>query len=395
MSPRATVPSQSMSDQATNPDLSDSAFHSRQRFEPTADGQKQSESPVPAHRTPTDTPAQTPQLDKRVDNAMVPAQHTAAHTVTAATTDAATTHAATTDFPGPRPLEWISTRSWLLIGVVVIAGAFAAGLWWDPAGDSQQRVLGQQESADSAARPGSNGTTGDAHSGEPQVTILEQTPTIVPTLAVALIPTATPTPQPTLERLEIVPVEPAASDEEVQLPPTGPLTESLALAIELPTVTPTPLPPPVIPRAVDVGGQASLRMQMTNEGFQSGGRPIQLAVTPRTHLLDGETLRTEDSWCIQMGLVNIDLNLTFELQPSTSAIITRGTAELYNDFCENRGNLFDSANISLTVPADARSQSTYNLFGERQLLNLSGLLDMDMGVILELNIANLRPDRAQ
>jgi len=68
-----------------------------------------------------------------------------------------------------------------------------------------------------------------------------------------------------------------------------------------------------------------------------------------------------------------------------------GTAELYDDFCFNRGARRDSTPIDLDIPADARLQSTHNLFGERQLLNVSGLLDMDTGVILELRSANLRP----
>lgn len=290
--------------------------------------------------------------------------------------------------PTGTPIKRVPQRAWLVIGLLAVAGAFAAGLW----------------------QTSDNDTLHAEGNGEPQIVFLASTPTVVPTLdiprAEVLLPTPTTTPD---ESQSVAESEPAAATTESgallipedmaqELPEdlTEGMTEVIAsdlptFALALPTVTPTPEPPPVAPRAVQIGGQGNLRMQMGNPDFQSSGHPIQRPIEPRTYVLDGDTPIIEDQWCMQMGLVNLDLNISFELNPTTSAVNAIGTADLYNDFCENRGSLTDSTTISLTIPADARSQSAYNLFAERQLLNLAGLLDMDSGVILELNISNARP----
>ncbi|MEX1018191.1 MAG: hypothetical protein WDZ49_00955 [Litorilinea sp.] len=283
----------------------------------------------------------------------------------------------------PRMSRRVPTWAWLIIGLIVISSAFASGLWSAPA-----------STPDTAQR-----------NGEPQVAFIPTTPTAVAILTSALLPTATAdTTSEATPRAQIVALatpttnlsaDPALTDTN-SAPVTDTVSESAILTragqpLTLPTVTPTPVPPPIAPRSITVGGQANLRMLIANSEFQSGGRPLQIPVEARTYGLDADTQNVADHWCIQMGLVNLDIALDLTLNPANTAIIATGAVELYNDFCTNRGNLIDSTEINLTIPADARVQSTHNLFGERQLLNLSGLLDMDTAVILELQLANLRP----
>lgn len=269
---------------------------------------------------------------------------------------------------GLSSLARLSNWAWLGIGALVIAAAFLSGLWSIP----------------------STGPTSASRAGEPQVEIIATTPADTatnPATGAVLLPTATPTPDARTD---------ATATPDAGLALRQPITQAVALSIPnaqipLPTLTPTPEPPPIEPRAVQVAGQANLRMMIASSDFESEGRPIQIPIETRAYDLDAETQIVADTRCIQMGVVNLELALELRLNPAANAVNAVGSAQLYNDFCTNRGGMLDSAEINLTIPADARLQSTHNLFGERRLLNLSGLLDMDAGVILELHVANLRP----
>lgn len=216
--------------------------------------------------------------------------------------------------------------------------------------------------------------------GAEQASALDPAPTHTPA-APTDIPTELP---PALDEGQ------SASAAGIELPaPTS--TVELA-SPPLPTVTPTPELPPASPREIVISGSTTMRLALSGEGFDSTGRPLRFQIQPRTLTLGGDLASTSDSWCIQLGLVNESFDLIMSLTPGTEELVVTGSIALREGFCEQPGEEMDTAEVYLTVPTDAAGQISYNLRGERSLLGLSGLLDTDTGSIVELRVANQRPE---
>lgn len=161
--------------------------------------------------------------------------------------------------------------------------------------------------------------------------------------------------------------------------------------LPLPTVTPTPEIVPVAPRAAEIAGATTLRLSLSGADFESTGRPLSFAIEPRPYTFGDGRLTAADEWCIQLGLVNQGFDLTFQLDPETEALDVFGQIVLREGFCAEPGTAMDSVDVDLSVPSDAAAQISYNLRGRRSLFGVPGLLDSDIGAIVELRITNSRP----
>jgi hypothetical protein len=203
----------------------------------------------------------------------------------------------------------------------------------------------------------------------------------------------TPIVTPTILPTQLPPVAAAVLPQQTQdvgLPEPTP-TDSLT-SLPLPTVTPAPELPPAAPRDVIVSGSTTMRLSLSGEGFDSTGRPLSFEIQPRTTLLGGDLASSTDTWCMQLGLVHEAFDLTLSLTPGTEELVVSGTIALREGFCDQPGEEMDRVDVSLVVPTDAAGQISYNLRGERSLLGLNGLLDTDTGSIVELRVANTRPE---
>lgn len=202
-------------------------------------------------------------------------------------------------------------------------------------------------------------------------------------------------------------VAPAATDLPTELPPPPETIVELATptaqvvdppapeqpsALPLPTVTPTPELPPVAPREIEISGSTTLRLALSGDGFDSTGQPLRFGIEPRRHMLGGEVNSIADQWCIQLGLVNELFDLSVQLDPVTEELLVSGAIWLREGFCEGPGPVMDSVDVDLVVPTDAAAQISYNLRGRRSLLGIAGLLDSDTGAVVELRVANSRPE---
>lgn len=219
--------------------------------------------------------------------------------------------------------------------------------------------------------------------GEPQA--LMPTPTLVATQWVAAAaptatdrPTATP-PQPTLQ--------------PTLQPTSTPTAQSIAVSpqdVPLPTVTPTLTTARIATRTLEITGQATLRMALSSEEFESSGRPLPLMLEPHTYVLGADVPVISDRWCFQAGISAVFFDLTLELTQSTGAISVDGEIQLHNGFCDSPGAQKAVSPISLEVPADATAEVVHSLQAESGLFGLGDLLQSSTGVFLELTLRNPR-----
>lgn len=171
---------------------------------------------------------------------------------------------------------------------------------------------------------------------------------------------------------------------------TAPPVTQAAESVPLPTVTATPLPSEVPSRTLTFAGTATLRLQLQNDAFASSGKPLELALEPRTYTFGNGTSTVTDRWCMQMGLVNLVFDLTFDMNPINGAIRTSGALDLYDGFCETPGPQRISTALDVEVPADASAQVHHSLQTETHMLEVDDLLNIDTGVFVELVISNTR-----
>ena len=215
-----------------------------------------------------------------------------------------------------------------------------------------------------------------ATSPEPTPTPLQTTSTSAP--VVALVPTATPTME---SELILAPTK----------TPTVELTTAPATPVDLPTVTPTPvITRQPITRTLAISGTAMLRMMVESTTFESSGQPIEVGLPERVFLFSTDSNSAVDSWCVQLGLVNLLFDISMRLNMDTASVITDGQILLRNDFCDAPGSIVDAEEIAMDVPADAAVQLTYTLRGDRNLLAIEGLLDTHTDVLIEFILANRR-----
>lgn len=185
--------------------------------------------------------------------------------------------------------------------------------------------------------------------------------------------------------------QPTAPASPLSLQPTAtPTATERAAAIALPTVTPTLVPSEVPSRTVTVEGKATLRLLLQNGNFASNGGPVDRAVGPRTYKLGGAVTTVADSWCMQLGLVNLLFDITLELNPVNGAVKSTGTLGIHGGFCDAPGPQQAGGTLDVEVPADASAQLVRSLQTESHLLEVADLLNIDTGVFVELVIANTR-----
>jgi hypothetical protein len=233
-------------------------------------------------------------------------------------------------------------QPWLALAIVLVLITVGGAIWWQ------------------GSEPSQNGAdTAQSLQGRPADTVVELAP--VATQTPPSPPTPTPLPTP---------------------------TALAVIEVPLPTVTPTPIPDSFSPRAVNISGNALLRLSMANPNYQSSGRSVDVAFETRTLLLDTTTPQASDSWCVQMGLVNLQFDLQLAVVDNQGNLGVSGTLSLYDDFCVNPGTHQDTITVDYIVPADAILQAPLNLQSQRNLLNVPGLLDTRTTVIIELRIGN-------
>jgi hypothetical protein len=164
--------------------------------------------------------------------------------------------------------------------------------------------------------------------------------------------------------------------------------------IPLPTVTPTIVPSPVATRTVELKGNATLRIQLNNENFESNGQPVIIDFEPRSYVLGGDTMMKEDEWCMQVGPTGLVFDLTYTLQPITGNLQVGGELQLFDGFCGtlgNLGNLLSTVPLNVIIPSGSTAQLSPALQVKGSLLGLPNLLDISTGVFLEMSIRNPNP----
>lgn len=164
--------------------------------------------------------------------------------------------------------------------------------------------------------------------------------------------------------------------------------------VPLPTVTPTLVPSPVATRTIEFKGNATLRVKLNNDSFESNGQPVTLDVEPRSYVLGGDVMTSEDQWCMQVGPTGLVFDLVYTLQPVTGNLHIGGDLKLFDGFCGtlgNLGNLLSTVPMNVTIPEGSTAQLAPALQVQGSLLGLPNLLDISTGVFLELFIRNPTP----
>ena len=183
---------------------------------------------------------------------------------------------------------------------------------------------------------------------------------------------------------------------QVQEPTATPTAVAATSAlIPLPTVTPTLVPSPVATRTIEIQGDATLRMQLNSETFESSGQPVTLDLEPRSYVLGGDLMTQSDQWCMQVGPTGLVFDLTFTLQPVTENLHVGGELQLYDGFCGtlgNLGNLLATAPMNVTVPVGTSAIIAPSLQFQGSFMGLPNVLDISTGVFLDLAIRNPIPD---
>lgn len=178
--------------------------------------------------------------------------------------------------------------------------------------------------------------------------------------------------------------------------PTPTSTPALAndALVQLPTVTPTLVPSPVATRTIEIGGEATLRLELDNDTFESNGQPVTLEIEPHTYVLGGETMQQEDQWCVQVGPTALIFDLALTLQPVTENLHVGGEIQLVDGFCGQWGSLGEELTavpMNVTVPVGTSAQLSPVMQVQGSLLGLDNLLNVSTSVYLELSIRNPQP----
>lgn len=142
-----------------------------------------------------------------------------------------------------------------------------------------------------------------------------------------------------------------------------------------------------------------MRLALSSEGFDSTGRPVNVDIEPRKVTVGGETQTVNETWCLQIGLVHELFDLDLAVDPYTQDLLVTGSIALVQGFCPEEGeptsvdpvSVLDTTPVELTVPSGATATISYNLQGQRSLFGVSGLLDSDTGVIVELQVTHKQP----
>ncbi len=188
----------------------------------------------------------------------------------------------------------------------------------------------------------------------------------------------------------------AAADAAI-IPTATPTAAAISSLVALPTVTPVlsaAAVATVATRTVELRGEATLRLTMGNDSFQSRGDPVTLSIKPRAIVLGGDTLMQSDRFCVQVGPSGLVFDLTWALLPVSEDLRVVGTIALHDGFCSSLGSLGElraSAPLEVTIPADAAAQLVQNLQAKSNLLGVNDVLDTATGVYLELTIRNPQP----
>jgi hypothetical protein len=185
----------------------------------------------------------------------------------------------------------------------------------------------------------------------------------------------------------------AAADAVTQ-PTATPTAAAVSSLVALPTVTPSLAAVDVATRTIELRGQATLRLALGNDTFQSRGDPVGLAIDPRQLVLGGNTLTRGDSFCVQTGPSAVVFDLSFTLLPVSEDLRVAGTLNLHDGFCSSLGSLGDvraTAPLEVTIPADAAAQLVQNLQAKSNLLGVNDVLNTSTGVYIELTIRNPSP----
>jgi hypothetical protein len=164
--------------------------------------------------------------------------------------------------------------------------------------------------------------------------------------------------------------------------------------IPLPTVTPTLVPSPVATRTIELRGDATLRLHLDSENFQTNGQPVTMNIEPRSYVLGGDTMTQQDQWCMQVGATGLVFDLNYTLQPVTENLLVGGELQLYDGFCGEwgkLGNLLSAVPLNVTIPAGTAAELAPALQVQGSFLGLPGLLDISTGVFLNLTIRNPTP----
>jgi hypothetical protein len=178
--------------------------------------------------------------------------------------------------------------------------------------------------------------------------------------------------------------------------PTPTLTPVIAASdvVQLPTVTPTLVPSPVATRTIEIRGEATLRLELDNDTFESDGQPVTLEIEPHTYVLGGDTMKQSDQWCMQVGPTGLIFDLDLTLQPVTENLQVGGELQLYDGFCGTWGSLGEQLTavpMNVIVPVGSAAQLAPTLQVQGSLLGLDNLLNISTGIFLELTIRNPRP----
>jgi hypothetical protein len=164
--------------------------------------------------------------------------------------------------------------------------------------------------------------------------------------------------------------------------------------VQLPTVTPTVVPSPVATRTVEIGGEATLRLELDSDSFESDGQPVTIEIAPHTFVLGGDTMQQADKWCVQVGPTGLIFDLALTLQPVTENLHVGGELQLVDGFCGEWGSLgkeLTTVPMNVIVPVGTSAQLAPTMQVQGSLLGLDNLLNISTGVFLDLTIRNPRP----
>lgn len=191
----------------------------------------------------------------------------------------------------------------------------------------------------------------------------------------------------------------AASLAQSQATPSAPTATPTPVAavsalVPLPTVTPTLVPSPVPSRTVELKGEATLRLQLNNNTFESNGQPITIALEPRSYLLGNDTMTQSDEWCAQVGPTGLVFDLTYTLQHVTEDLHVTGEIRLYDGFCGEwgrLGNVLSTIPMDVNVPVGTSAILAPTLHVQGAFFGMPNVLDINTGVYLELIFRNPLP----
>lgn len=179
------------------------------------------------------------------------------------------------------------------------------------------------------------------------------------------------------------------------IPTTTPTPVAAAsTSVPLPTVTPTVIPSPVATRTIEFSGDATLRMQLNRDNFESSGQPVTVDLMPRTYVLGGDSLTQSEQWCTQLGATGLVFDLTFTLHPITENLHVGGQMQLHDGFCGELGSLgevLSTAPMDINIPVGTTAILAPTLQAQGSLLGIPNLLNITTGVFLNMNIRNPQP----